>query len=416
MSDAVPRTLSAEELQPSRDEDEEPVATRQCTEPTKRCGKRNAKTGWHCKHRFPVSDPCKNCPKCRKSNKKYKSGDKGKAVNKKYSASDKGRAVAKKSKDAHKVEIAESNAKYRVEHKVERAEYNAEYYAEHKVERDEYSAEYDAEHKVEKAERNAERKADPEKHAHDLKVDAERKAERKADPEKHAHDLKVNAEYRVEHKVERAEYNAKYDAEHKVEKAERDRKRNATLQGRFQKMICKFGVNGLDGSFSTKMQKLGFVDTEDLRAFFRRQFQPGMTFDNHGRQRIDGPRMWHIGHMIVPQYAYDADLEEEQLRCFHKSNLAPQWADENWRQGTALPSDDVLLEYQHLWPMSWKNKLPSAQLRADIQGRRLDRASNAYDSDSGDDSDFDSDFDFYDSDDEAGPSGVQTMPQDSDSD
>ena len=303
MSDAVPRTLSVEELQPSRD-DEESVPKRQCTEPTKRCGKRNAK-GWHCKHRFPASDPCSTCPTCRKSGRKY-------------SASDKGRAASKKSKDAHKVEIAERDAEYRVEN------------------RDEIRA--------------------------------------------------------------------------------KDRKRNATLQSRFQKMICKFGVKDIDGSFSTKMQKLGFVDTEDIRAFFRRQFQPGMTFDNHGRQRIGGPRMWHIGHMIVPQYAYDADLEEEQLRCFHKSNLAPQWADENWRQGTALASDDVLLQHKHLWPASWKNKLPSAQLRADIQGRRLDREANAYDSDSGDDSDFDSDSDFDDSDDEAGPSGVQTMPQDSDSD
>jgi hypothetical protein len=329
MSDVVPRTLSVEELQPSSD-DEEPVPKRQCTEPMKRCSKRSG--NWQCKHRFPVSDPCNQCPKCRKRNKKYKSSDKGKASHKKYKSGDKGKATEKKYQSSDKGKAVSRKA----------------------------DAKYDAEHKEERTERQAE-----------------------------------------------------YRAKNRDKLNEKQKKRNRTLQHRFQNMLCQFGINRRDGSFSTKMQKLGFVDTEDLKDFFRRQFQPGMTFDNHGRQRIDGPRVWHIGHMIIPQYAYDRHLKEEQLRCFHKDNIAPQWADENLRQGTAMASDEVLLQYKYLWPMSWKGKLPSAQLRADIQGKRLNREANAYDTAS-DDSDFD--FDFDDSDDEAGPSGIQTMPQDSDSD
>jgi hypothetical protein len=403
MSDVVPRTLSVEELQPSSD-DEEPVPKRQCTEPMKQCSKHSIKKRWRCKNLFPVSDPCKTCPSCRKGarkysagdkgkavKKKYKSGDKGKASEKKYQTSDKGKAGKKKSRDKNKDKRAKYNSTYNAEHKVEQADKRAKRYADNKEDELEKSSK-----------RKAERRADPEKNAHDLKVSADRRARRKADPEMHAHDQKVTAEYRTKNRDDILEKDRK-----------RAKKRNQTLQGRFAKMLREFGVKGPDGSFSTKMQKLGFVDTEDLKDFFRRQFEPGMTFDNHGRQRIDGPRMWNIGHMIIPQYAYDRHLEEEQLRCFHKSNLAPQWAYENLRQGTSLLSDEVLLQHKYLWPMSWKGKLPSAKLRADIQGRRLNREANAYDTAS-DDSDFD--FDFDDSDDEAGPSGVQTMPQDSDSD
>ena len=136
-------------------------------------------------------------------------------------------------------------------------------------------------------------------------------------------------------------------------------------------MMCRFGTHGLNGSFSEKAKQLGFKDEEDLRTFFSSQFEPGMTFENHGKQRIDGPRMWHIGHKFIPQCAYDRESAEDTLRCFHKTNLMPQWANENMSQGTKMPPDAVLLEHKALWPTAWGDKLPSAQLRAKIERRRF---------------------------------------------
>jgi len=134
-------------------------------------------------------------------------------------------------------------------------------------------------------------------------------------------------------------------------------------------MLRRFGVNGLDGSFSEKAQKLGFASMQDLKDFFERQFLPGMSFANHGLQRRGGPPMWHIGHMLIPQCAYDADLEADALRCFHKDNIAPQWAAENFAQGSRIVSDDELLKQRHLWPTSWNDQLPSAERRAKIERR-----------------------------------------------
>ena len=61
-----------------------------------------------------------------------------------------------------------------------------------------------------------------------------------------------------------------------------NRVRSATLQGRFARMLRKWGTDARDGRFSEKASKLGFVDEDALRTHFRVQYKPGMTDDNHG--------------------------------------------------------------------------------------------------------------------------------------
>lgn len=51
-----------------------------------------------------------------------------------------------------------------------------------------------------------------------------------------------------------------------------------------------------------------------------KQFQPGMTWKNHGE--------WHVDHMM-PCASFDVTDPEQQRRCCHYTNLQPMWGPEN---------------------------------------------------------------------------------------
>ncbi len=54
------------------------------------------------------------------------------------------------------------------------------------------------------------------------------------------------------------------------------------------------------------------------------KFREGMTWQNHGK----GAGKWHIDH-IIPCSAFDMSRKEEQIKCFHYTNLQPLWEYEN---------------------------------------------------------------------------------------
>ena len=58
-----------------------------------------------------------------------------------------------------------------------------------------------------------------------------------------------------------------------------------------------------------------------------RQFQPGMTWENHGF----GPGKWHIDH-IRPVSSFDLSDPEQVRACFHFTNLQPLWQEDNLRK------------------------------------------------------------------------------------
>lgn len=62
----------------------------------------------------------------------------------------------------------------------------------------------------------------------------------------------------------------------------------------------------------------------ELVAHIEGQFQAGMTWDNYGK----GQGMWCVDH-IKPCSEFDLQLEAEQRKCFHFSNLRPLWFNEN---------------------------------------------------------------------------------------
>jgi hypothetical protein len=62
-----------------------------------------------------------------------------------------------------------------------------------------------------------------------------------------------------------------------------------------------------------------------VRKHLESQFKEGMTWENHG---ITG---WHIDH-IIPCDSFDLTKKEEQLKCFHYTNLQPLWYIDNLRK------------------------------------------------------------------------------------
>ncbi len=61
----------------------------------------------------------------------------------------------------------------------------------------------------------------------------------------------------------------------------------------------------------------------DLKSHLESNFMEGMSWGNYG---LGG---WHIDH-ILPCVVYDLNDPEEQMKCFHYTNLQPLWAKTNF--------------------------------------------------------------------------------------
>lgn len=74
---------------------------------------------------------------------------------------------------------------------------------------------------------------------------------------------------------------------------------------------------------SLSSQKLAGCSYNELKLYLQSKFKEGMSWDNYGD--------WHIDH-IIPCSAFDLTKEENQIKCFHYTNLQPLWAYENRRK------------------------------------------------------------------------------------
>jgi len=77
---------------------------------------------------------------------------------------------------------------------------------------------------------------------------------------------------------------------------------------------------------ATTMRLVG-CSRAHLKWHIKKQFKPGMTWENHGK--------WHIDH-IRPCSSFNLLLESEQRACFHFTNLQPLWAHENLSKSDKL--------------------------------------------------------------------------------
>ena len=70
---------------------------------------------------------------------------------------------------------------------------------------------------------------------------------------------------------------------------------------------------------------------QELRTHLESLFTEGMMWVNYGR----GIGKWSIDH-IKPCVSFDLTDLEQQMQCFHYSNLQPLWFEENSRKGARL--------------------------------------------------------------------------------
>jgi hypothetical protein len=76
--------------------------------------------------------------------------------------------------------------------------------------------------------------------------------------------------------------------------------------------------------------------SQELRDHLAGMFQPGMTFDNHGR----GENKWHMDH-IIPLDTHEKDSEgnwdpesKYNKKLIHYTNLQPLWEKDNLEKGS----------------------------------------------------------------------------------
>lgn len=94
-------------------------------------------------------------------------------------------------------------------------------------------------------------------------------------------------------------------------------------------------VSGKSKSLRTR-EMIG-CSLPELRHHLESQFQPGMTWENHGR----GEGMWHIDHIKALSLFVDIHLPEVQKAAFHWSNLRPLWSVDNVTKGNRWAGNPI---------------------------------------------------------------------------
>ena len=80
------------------------------------------------------------------------------------------------------------------------------------------------------------------------------------------------------------------------------------------------------------LQMLGRVS--EFRKYLEANFEEGMTWENYGK--------WHLGHQL-PCCMFHLSRIEEQYRCFHFTNILPEWGVDNLRKGGKFTQEEDIL-------------------------------------------------------------------------
>jgi hypothetical protein len=106
--------------------------------------------------------------------------------------------------------------------------------------------------------------------------------------------------------------------------------KNYILSCRLRSRLCNAVKNGRKGG--SAVNDLG-CSIEDLKSHLESKFQPGMTWDNYGKNG------WHIDH-IRPLVSFDLTDADQLKQACHYTNLQPLWAHDNY-----VKSDKIGEEY-----------------------------------------------------------------------
>ena len=66
---------------------------------------------------------------------------------------------------------------------------------------------------------------------------------------------------------------------------------------------------------------------DEFKTYLESKFEEGMSWENYSYTG------WHLGH-VIPCAAFNLVQPEEQAKCFHFSNIKPQWAKDNFKENS----------------------------------------------------------------------------------
>jgi hypothetical protein len=139
------------------------------------------------------------------------------------------------------------------------------------------------------------------------------------------HKQKINAykkQWYLKNKIRILKLRKKYNIINRLKINKYSRKRRKTdiqfkLAHNLRNRILKV-LKGTNKSKSTF--KLLGCSLNELKQHLENKFTKGMNWNNYGR--------WEIDH-IRPCASFDLSKPEEQLKCFHYTNLQPLWEKDN---------------------------------------------------------------------------------------
>lgn len=141
------------------------------------------------------------------------------------------------------------------------------------------------------------------------------------------HNLKNQKKWLADNKEKRNKQQREYSYKNRDKRNEYlKNKRKEDVQFRIRKNIRDRMRAAMDGrSKSEHTMKLLGCSIEELKIHLEKQFTTGMSWDNYGKKG------WHIDH-ILPCASFDLTNLDEQIKCFHYTNLQPLWAEDNYKK------------------------------------------------------------------------------------
>ena len=138
----------------------------------------------------------------------------------------------------------------------------------------------------------------------------------------------VRSDFYNENRRKKRELNPEYYREQQRQWRNRTitprRRLNSSMSG----MVCQSIKDNKNGRHWESL--VGYT-LDDLMKHIEKQFQPGMTWENRGRNG------WHVDHKIpVSVFNFTHPEHPDFKRCWELKNLQPLWAKENLKKGAKL--------------------------------------------------------------------------------
>ena len=150
--------------------------------------------------------------------------------------------------------------------------------------------------------------------------------------------------YRADNREKSKKYSKKYRSGLKWLLRRRERYKNdqnfrlkSLLRSRFRDALISKNIKK-----KSHVLELTSCSMDFLKKYLSKQFENGMTWENHGE--------WHIDHR-KPCASFDLRNEEEQRKCFHYTNLQPLWGKENKEKGSTF--NEATFEYTWIEKKGW---------------------------------------------------------------